>query len=107
MKEYCMVYEKHEDGSPHTHIYLELKKKLTTRNANYFDLPSEPEGQIVHGNYQGVKSKASVLEYIMKDVVDENDVVTNMYISKEGRIVNIEYKATEIAVTHGGREAKR
>jgi len=52
--------ELHEDGFPHLHALLTLKKKLNTTSNVYFDVAD------YHGNYQVARATDDVREYIMK-----------------------------------------
>lgn len=38
IEHYVIARELHEDGSPHIHAYLRLKKVLKIRDMNYFDI---------------------------------------------------------------------
>lgn len=61
IEQYCIAQEKHEDGSPHLHCYLLLKKRFNCRDEHFWDLG------LYHGNYQAVKSPEKVLAYCKKD----------------------------------------
>jgi len=56
----CIARELHEDGTPHLHVLLCCKKKVSSRSAKYFDLAE------FHGNYQAARKTDDVLEYINK-----------------------------------------
>lgn len=65
----CIVAEeKHEDGSPHLHVYLTYEKSKRVSRADYFDLgnPENPE-EIFHPNIQTCKNMKKCIEYITKD----------------------------------------
>lgn len=53
--------EKHEDGTPHLHALLCLKKKIDIRNERYFDI------QGYHPNIQGAKHLGKTKNYVCKD----------------------------------------
>jgi alkylated DNA nucleotide flippase Atl1 len=52
--------ELHEDGFPHLHVLMTLKKKFETRSPTYFDVAG------YHGNYQTARVSDDVREYITK-----------------------------------------
>lgn len=52
--------ELHEDGFPHLHVLMTLKKKFETRSPTYFDVAG------YHGNYQTARVSDDVREYIIK-----------------------------------------
>jgi len=56
-----IVQEQHQDGSPHLHIALRLKKKANFRDPRVFDHVG-----LKHGNYQGITSVGKTLAYIRK-----------------------------------------
>jgi len=62
--------ELHEDGTPHLHVYVLLKRKFNCKNALYWDL----EGY--HGNYQSARDINAVVKYIKKDgdILQEGDI---------------------------------
>lgn len=53
--------EKHEDGSPHIHVYAKFAYKLNVKSARHFDIDGH------HGKYMGCKNKTKWLRYIKKD----------------------------------------
>ena len=68
--EFCICRETHEDGGLHLHAYV------------YYDKPGVRNKDIVkfdfnghHGNYQSVRSRNRVLEYVQKQ---DADVLTNI-----------------------------
>lgn len=64
--EYGIVsQELHEDGSPHLHAVIVLKKKCDIRREHYLDLVHD--GSTYHGNYQAVKNIEQCVAYVMKD----------------------------------------
>lgn len=56
-----IVQEQHQDGNPHLHIALRLKKKANFKDPRVFDHVGEK-----HGNYQGINSIGKTLAYIRK-----------------------------------------
>lgn len=62
LKGVLIAQEKHADGSPHLHIAIFLKEKLTTRDPNFFDFICES-----HGNYQPVKNIPGTISYLKKE----------------------------------------
>jgi hypothetical protein len=61
LKSLLVARELHEDGTPHFHIYLEFKKKKQIRSYSFFDFIFNK-----HGNYQTVRFKKAVINYISK-----------------------------------------
>jgi hypothetical protein len=70
--EYLIAEEKHEDGTPHIHVYLEFettqyinsRKPLEVKLIN----PDTGEEVIQVGKYEPVKNKHKVLKYILKNI---------------------------------------
>lgn len=60
--------EKHEDGSPHLHVYLTYEKAKRISRADYFDIgnPENPD-EIFHPNIQSVKNMKECVKYITKE----------------------------------------
>ena len=52
--------EKHQDGNVHHHAYLRFAKKVRITNPRAFDLFEK------HGNIQGCRSPAKVIQYVIK-----------------------------------------
>ncbi|GAC77767.1 replication protein, partial [uncultured marine virus] len=60
--------EKHEDGTPHLHVYMGFEKKKQIRDCNAkFDLQSDKENKVYHGNYQSAGNWKRVAAYCKKD----------------------------------------
>lgn len=57
----CVAQEKHEDGNPHLHALLCLKKKVDIQNQRYFDIGT------FHPNMQAAKHIHKVYHYVRKD----------------------------------------
>jgi len=77
IKDYALVRELHEDGSPHIHAYINCNKKANITNPQQLDLSYEDT--IYHGNYQAAKSPNSILAYMLKDIKTRDD--TNLLSS--------------------------
>lgn len=58
---YIISEEKHEDGTPHLHAYIQFTKKLNIKDANHFNIKN------FHPNTQAVKDKVSCIRYVKKD----------------------------------------
>lgn len=71
IEDYLISRESHEDGTPHLHAYLKLKKPLNTYNPQYLDLSTGQE--LFHGKYESAKKPNHVIEYILKGAVDKFD----------------------------------
>ena len=54
--------ETHEDGSPHLHAGIWLKKKLDIRDEHYFDFIGGK-----HGHYKVMKKPLDCIKYLIKD----------------------------------------
>jgi hypothetical protein len=61
LKSILVTRELHADGTPHFHIYMEFKKKKQLRLHNFFDFIFNK-----HGNYQSVRKRKDVINYIAK-----------------------------------------
>lgn len=64
--------ELHQDGTPHIHVLLTLKKKLNVRSTTYFDIAG------YHGNYQVARDSDDVITYLNKS--DTNPLQYGEYI---------------------------
>jgi len=65
--------ELHQDGNPHLHVLIFLKKKLHVRQSNYFDFVARTlTGETKHGNYQSMRNQRESLVYVCK--TDESPV---------------------------------
>ena len=60
ISEYLVCEEKHEDGSPHLHVFLKYEKKILFK-PNLWDIST------FHGHYEVSKSAKSVIQYCTKD----------------------------------------
>jgi hypothetical protein len=82
LKEYLIVREEHETEGYHFHSYLQLQKKIDTKNPHFLDICGH------HGNYKGVKQYENSIEYITKEVFDEAQATLNLRASP-GMIENL------------------
>jgi len=57
--------ELHEDGSPHLHAFVRLRKPCNFTTPTCLDLLA-PGGVVGHGNYQVARDPAAVLDYVIK-----------------------------------------
>jgi len=57
----CVGAEKHENGDPHRHAFVQFDKPLRTRNEKYFDYGN------YHPNVQGCRSPKASLRYVQKE----------------------------------------
>lgn len=62
MKGYVVCEEKHEDGSPHLHVFLQFKEKKNVCKQDEFDFIGGK-----HGDYQVAKSVSGSIKYVTKD----------------------------------------
>lgn len=62
---YLVCRELHADKSEHVHVYLEILRGFSSRNAAAFDLVAD--GTRYHGNYQVVRSPRGAACYVLKD----------------------------------------
>lgn len=67
LDEYVIAEEQHQDGAPHLHAFLKLKKKKRVKQ-DTFDLED------FHGNYQVARSWQAVKQYVTKG----NNYITNL-----------------------------
>jgi hypothetical protein len=68
IKDYALSTEKHQDGFKHIHVYIELDKRLDTRNMRFFDIVWNDK--TYHPNILKSKYKTACVEYILKDVTE-------------------------------------
>ena len=85
----CMVVskEKHKDGNPHLHAYVEFKKKQDTRNVRFFDLNGH------HPYITRPISKYYVLLYVTKKKdFEEYNIDVQKFLDEEGSKIKKEKK---------------
>lgn len=63
----CVSQERHEDGNPHLHAFVQYSEKQTYYKKTCFDIMNESERIIYHGNYQTAKYSDAARNYVMKD----------------------------------------
>jgi len=67
---YTISQEEHADEpekGKHIHAYIEFNKKINVLSAQKLDLIDQITNKVVHGEYQSVKNKQNVLDYVKKD----------------------------------------
>ena len=67
-EQYLIAIEKHKDGDTHLHAFIQLTKKITIYSLQHLDLKQERLAS--HGQYEAVKFKDGIIEYILKDSTD-------------------------------------
>lgn len=70
ISKYVISQEEHADEpekGKHLHVYLEFNKKTNILSCKKLDLIDNLKKKILHGEYQAVKNKADVINYIKKD----------------------------------------
>lgn len=60
IKNYYISQEKHQDGTPHLHAYIEYSTKKNIKDPKHFDIKG------FHPNIQSVKNKKNVISYVCK-----------------------------------------
>jgi hypothetical protein len=65
VKNYIISKEEHVSGEFHMHAYIEFTGTVNIRNPHVLDIFNGKE--LVHGNYQGVKSKPGTIQYLTKE----------------------------------------
>lgn len=82
IEEYLAVREFHEDFSKHIHIYLELARRIQTRDPTILDIKcNNNDSNTFHGNYQVCKNKQDTINYLLKDHVSMKQSETLIYSS--------------------------
>jgi Geminivirus Rep catalytic domain len=106
--DYALSTEKHQDGSSHIHAYIELDKRIDTKNMRVFDISWE--GKLYHPNIVKSKYKAACVEYILKNITDLNstEFITSKQLKKaltieEDKIKVLSYHETLIALARNNR----
>jgi hypothetical protein len=67
IKEYIIARETHADGNSHIHVYLNSIFRLNISSPTELDLYEKVGNKIIHGNYQSVKKKKKLIEYLTKE----------------------------------------
>lgn len=84
---YVISSEQHQDGSPHLHAYISLKKKINSLNPTVFDARG------FHPNIQSARSKKAVISYVKKagdyisNILEDSVVDTSTLKRKWGDIL--------------------
>lgn len=67
---YAISQEEHADEpekGKHIHAYIEFTKKVNILSAQKLDLVDKVTNKVFHGEYQSVKNKNNVINYVKKD----------------------------------------
>jgi hypothetical protein len=68
--QYFISKEFHQDGNPHIHVFLEFEnqQQILSRNRLHVTLidPDSKRVTVQEGNYQSVRNRTKVLEYVTK-----------------------------------------
>jgi hypothetical protein len=68
--QYFISKEFHQDGNPHIHVFLEFEnqQRILSRNRLHITLidPDSKKVIVQEGNYQSVRNRTKVLEYVTK-----------------------------------------
>lgn len=83
---YVIAIELHEDGNPHLHAFLKFDKVQKIYSATKLDfvltrhdqIGAEIAAHVCHGKYEATKSQHKVVQYLLKDVVGDGEIFTNM-----------------------------
>jgi hypothetical protein len=67
IKEFYICQEIHRDGNFHLHCYIQLDFIINLTNPNRLDLLNMVTKKVIHGNYQAVRNKDSVIHYLQKN----------------------------------------
>jgi len=100
IKEYIVALEEHNETlGRHAHVYLELRRKCDIKNNAWLDL--EHEGLTYHGNYQAVRSKDAVIQYVIKEKNYIKSKGIHVFIDKEGKVISLEEYTLMVAREKG------
>jgi hypothetical protein len=67
IKEYIVARETHADGNSHIHVYLNSIYRLNFSSPRELDLYEKVGNKMIHGNYQSVKNRKKLIEYLTKE----------------------------------------
>ncbi len=70
IEKYVISQEEHADEpekGKHLHVFLELNKKVNITKPSFLDLVDLNSKKNIHGEYQAVKNKHAVIDYVKKD----------------------------------------
>ena len=96
---HIIAQEKHADDSLHLHVYLEAAETMTVNGSTTLDL--EKDGVRYHGNYQSVRSRNRVMNYVKK----EGNFITNIPDLSTSTATNVWTEALILATTEGPKRA--
>ena len=109
---YRICEEKHQDGSPHLHAYVQCLRKISTTIPTFVDLVWE--GVTYHGNYQSCRNPHAVKQYCQKgdnpnfiDNLDDNMFTDLIEIAKKHGTKRAISQLAEINAEMYVREGKR
>ena len=102
---YLIAREHHKKEGVHIHVLLELHSKCDTRDSSYLDITYK--GKVFHGNYQRVRNKQKVQQYIVKDGNFIKNAEYQVFIKKgtTNVLITIEEHILELARKEGVRNA--
>ena len=95
---YFVCKEKHKDGNPHIHAYLEfdVKQQISSREMLHVEIiESSGEIRLCEGRYEAVRSAEKTLEYMTKNC-GGNDYKTNMDVPIIGFQVLLSYRRSSL-----------
>lgn len=80
--EYLIAEEKHQDGTPHVHVYLSFSapQGVYSRDKLTVVLNADGKEQKCEGRYESVKNHHHVIQYVLKSTSDEDSLLTNMIL---------------------------
>jgi len=106
--DYALSNEKHQDGSAHINVYIELDKRIDTKNIKLFDI--RWEGKLYQPNILKSRCKTACVEYILKNITDFNSpaAIVSKQLKKtltihENKIKILSYHETLIALARNNR----
>ena len=85
---YCIAREKHKEEADcpyHLHCFLEYFTKVDIQNCRFYDM--KVDDVVYHPNIQSAKNKISILNYIKKDGIwedNEFNIINFIYNNDEG-----------------------
>jgi hypothetical protein len=100
--DYCISQEIHKDGNLHFHVFLQSKSKFNIKNTNVLKLKTL-DGIFKSGDYQSVKNKKAVLQYIIKN--DKQPLTNIIFDLNTGYNLSLEEKTIQIYRKQGYQSA--
>ncbi|AVY03271.1 RepA [Passion fruit chlorotic mottle virus] len=76
----CVCFETHQNGDPHIHAMVQMRRRLDTTNPRFFDIKDElHDNRIFHPPFEPLRSPAASYRYIRKDndFIEEGDFSTS------------------------------